>query len=52
MTVVKLHVEIRGEGPDLVLLHGWSLGGMLALQPAALADALGFLARHPDGEAA
>ncbi|MBP9131466.1 MAG: alpha/beta fold hydrolase, partial [Steroidobacteraceae bacterium] len=24
-----LHVEIRGTGPDLVLLHGWALhGGM------------------------
>jgi len=26
---VTLHVEIRGSGPDLVLLHGWALhGGM------------------------
>jgi pimeloyl-[acyl-carrier protein] methyl ester esterase len=26
---MRLHVEIRGEGPDLVLLHGWALhGGM------------------------
>jgi pimeloyl-[acyl-carrier protein] methyl ester esterase len=26
---VSLHVEIRGQGPDLVLLHGWALhGGM------------------------
>ena len=26
---MTLHVEIRGEGPDLVLLHGWALhGGM------------------------
>jgi len=26
---VTLHVEIRGQGPDLVLLHGWALhGGM------------------------
>jgi pimeloyl-[acyl-carrier protein] methyl ester esterase len=26
---MTLHVEIRGEGPDLVLLHGWGLhGGM------------------------
>jgi len=26
---VTLHVEIRGHGPDLVLLHGWALhGGM------------------------
>jgi pimeloyl-[acyl-carrier protein] methyl ester esterase len=26
---VNLHVEIRGDGPDLVLLHGWALhGGM------------------------
>jgi len=26
---MKLHVEIRGAGPDLVLLHGWALhGGM------------------------
>jgi pimeloyl-[acyl-carrier protein] methyl ester esterase len=26
---VTLHVDIRGEGPDLVLLHGWALhGGM------------------------
>jgi pimeloyl-[acyl-carrier protein] methyl ester esterase len=26
---MKLHVEIRGDGPDLVLLHGWALhGGM------------------------
>jgi pimeloyl-[acyl-carrier protein] methyl ester esterase len=26
---VSLHVEIRGTGPDLVLLHGWALhGGM------------------------
>jgi pimeloyl-[acyl-carrier protein] methyl ester esterase len=26
---VRLYVEIRGEGPDLVLLHGWALhGGM------------------------
>lgn len=24
---MKLHVEIRGEGPDLVLLHGWALHG-------------------------
>ncbi|HEX9207895.1 MAG TPA: pimeloyl-ACP methyl ester esterase BioH [Steroidobacteraceae bacterium] len=25
----KLHVEVRGAGPDLVLLHGWALhGGM------------------------
>ncbi len=25
----SLHVEIRGAGPDLVLLHGWALhGGM------------------------
>ena len=24
-----LHVEVRGSGPDLVLLHGWALhGGM------------------------
>ncbi len=24
-----LHVEIRGDGPDVVLLHGWALhGGM------------------------
>lgn len=52
MTVVKLHVEIHGEGPDLVQLHGCSLGGMLALEPAALAEVPGFLARHPDGETA
>ena len=27
-----LHVEIRGDGPDVVLLHGWALhGGMVAL---------------------
>lgn len=26
---MTLHVEVRGEGPDLVLLHGWALhGGM------------------------
>jgi pimeloyl-[acyl-carrier protein] methyl ester esterase len=26
---MNLHVEIRGQGPDLVLLHGWALhGGM------------------------
>lgn len=26
---MKLHVEIRGDGPDVVLLHGWALhGGM------------------------
>lgn len=26
---MSLHVEIRGQGPDLVLLHGWALhGGM------------------------
>lgn len=26
---MSLHVEVRGEGPDLVLLHGWALhGGM------------------------
>ncbi len=26
---MRLHVEIRGSGPDLVLLHGWALhGGM------------------------
>jgi pimeloyl-[acyl-carrier protein] methyl ester esterase len=26
---MKLHVEVRGRGPDLVLLHGWALhGGM------------------------
>jgi len=26
---MRLHVEIRGKGPDLVLLHGWALhGGM------------------------
>jgi pimeloyl-[acyl-carrier protein] methyl ester esterase len=26
---VTLHIEIRGDGPDLVLLHGWALhGGM------------------------
>lgn len=26
---MSLHVEIRGEGPDLVMLHGWALhGGM------------------------
>ena len=26
---MTLHVDIRGEGPDLVLLHGWALhGGM------------------------
>jgi pimeloyl-[acyl-carrier protein] methyl ester esterase len=26
---VSLHVEVRGQGPDLVLLHGWALhGGM------------------------
>ena len=25
----RLHVEIRGDGPDIVLLHGWALhGGM------------------------
>lgn len=24
---MRLHVEIRGEGPDLVLLHGWALHG-------------------------
>jgi pimeloyl-[acyl-carrier protein] methyl ester esterase len=26
---VKLHVQIRGHGPDLVLLHGWALHGGL-----------------------
>jgi pimeloyl-[acyl-carrier protein] methyl ester esterase len=26
---LTLHVEIRGEGPDLVLLHGWALHGGL-----------------------
>ena len=26
---MKLHVESRGQGPDLVLLHGWAMhGGM------------------------
>ena len=26
---MRLHVELRGQGPDLVLLHGWALhGGM------------------------
>ena len=24
---MRLHVETRGEGPDLVLLHGWALHG-------------------------
>lgn len=24
---MSLHVEIRGQGPDLVLLHGWALNG-------------------------
>jgi pimeloyl-[acyl-carrier protein] methyl ester esterase len=36
---MTLHVEIRGEGPDLVLLHGWALhGGMWGPWLDRLAD--------------
>jgi pimeloyl-[acyl-carrier protein] methyl ester esterase len=36
---VTLHVEIRGSGPDLVLLHGWGLhGGMWGPWLDRLAD--------------
>src|SRR5690606_37953635 len=34
-----MHVETRGHGPDLVLLHGWAMhGGVLASLADALAD--------------
>ena len=34
-----MHVETRGHGPDLVLLHGWAMhGGVLAALADALAD--------------
>jgi pimeloyl-[acyl-carrier protein] methyl ester esterase len=36
---LSLHVEIRGDGPDLVLLHGWGLhGGMWGPWLDALTD--------------
>jgi len=39
VTPTQLHVEIRGTGPDLVLLHGWALhGGMWGPWLDALAE--------------
>ena len=36
---MSLHVEVRGDGPDLVLLHGWGLhGGIWGPWLDALAD--------------
>ena len=40
-----MHIEVRGTGPDLVLLHGWAMHGgvFAALAASASVQARGFL---------